>query len=241
MAANPNFKLNQTNLLVGLLVVAAFLIGTLWTKVTLLEKGTTAAPVQQNLGAPAAPTPGQKVDVSEGTLPILGNKDAKVTVIEFSDLQCPFCKRYFDDTIPQLKKEYIDTGKIKFVFRHYPLTQIHPNAMKAHSGAECANEQGKFWEYHDLLFKNQEAWSNLDNTSAVSKFKEYALTLGLSGAQFNSCLDSDKYKANIDNDLADGSKAGVNGTPATFVNGSIIVGAVPFTTIKEAIDRELSK
>lgn len=241
MAQRPQIKLNQTNLLIGLLIVAAFAIGSLWTKVSYLEKGSANNLAAPSTPLPAAPVPGQKVDVSEGTLPLLGNKNAKVTLVEFSDLQCPFCKRFFDDTLPQLKKEYIDTGKVKFAFRHYPLTQIHPNAMKAHSASECANEQGKFWDYHDLLFKNQELWSNLDNASAVSKLKSYAAELGLSTSQFNSCLDSDKYKANIDKDLADGTAAGVNGTPTTFVNGQSLVGAVPYTTIKTLIDQELSK
>lgn len=243
-----NLGNKSTPILVALLIIAAFLIGTLFTKVSYLEKGEStlgtsgsapAQPTQPN--QPAAPAPGQKVDVKEGTLPLLGNKDAKVTIVEFSDLQCPFCKRFFDDALVQIKKEYIDTGKVKFAFRHYPLTQIHPNANKASSAVECANEQGKFWEYHDLLFKNQDSWASLDNASAVTKFKEYAGTLGLNGGQFNSCLDSDKYKANIDKDLADGSTAGVNGTPSTFVNGQNVVGAQPFSNFKTLIDAELAK
>lgn len=113
------------------------------------------------------PTPGkQPVDV--GHLPALGNKSAKVTVVEFSDLQCPFCKRFFDETYSQLKKDYIDTGKISLTFRHYPLHSIHPNAQKAAEATECANEQGKFWEYHDILFKLQDSWANQPQTSINS-------------------------------------------------------------------------
>src|SRR3989344_1757621 len=111
------------------------------------------------------PTPAPiKQDVDTGHLPILGRK-AKVTVVEFSDFQCPFCKRFFDDTYSKLKKDYIDTGKIAFGFRHYPLSSIHPNAQKAGEATECANEQGKFWEYHDLLFQQQNGWANLPQTS----------------------------------------------------------------------------
>ena len=239
-----NLGKNTTPVLVVLLVIAAFLIGSLLTKVSYLEKGTvspSALGTTPNQAAAPTPVPGQKVDVGVGTLPLLGNKNAKVTIVEFSDLQCPFCKRFFDDALPQIKKEYIDTGKVRFAFRHFPLTQIHPNAYKAGSAVECANEQGKFWEYHDNLFKTQDAWASLDNATAVSKFKSYAGELGLNASQFNSCLDSDKYKTNIDKDLADGGAAGVNGTPTTFVNGLSVVGAQPFSSFKTIIDAELAK
>ncbi|HLD01366.1 MAG TPA: thioredoxin domain-containing protein [Patescibacteria group bacterium] len=107
------------------------------------------------------PTLPPKVVVAKGHLPFRGNEKAKVTVVEFSDFQCPFCKSFFDNALQEVKKQYIDTGKIAFFYRHYPLTQIHPNAQIAAEASECANEQGKFWEYHDLLFQNQDAWSNL--------------------------------------------------------------------------------
>lgn len=106
-----------------------------------------------------------QVDVANGKLPVLGKDSAKLTIVEFSDFQCPFCESFFTGTYPQLKKNYIDTGKVKLAFRHYPLTGIHPNAQRAHEAAECANEQGKFWEYHDLLFKLQQNWSNLPLTA----------------------------------------------------------------------------
>ena len=102
-----------------------------------------------------------QADVAKGQLPVLGKSDAKLTIIEFSDFQCPFCERFYLDTLPQLKKDYIDTGKVQLAFRHFPIASIHPNAKTAHEAAECANEQGKFWEYHDLLFQTQEQWSNL--------------------------------------------------------------------------------
>lgn len=107
-----------------------------------------------------SPLPG-KVSVGNGHLPLLGSEKAKVTVIEFSDFQCPFCKQMFTNALSQIKKEYIDSGKIKFYYRHLPLTSIHPNAMIAAEASECANEQGKFWEYHDMLFQTQDAWTTL--------------------------------------------------------------------------------
>lgn len=113
-----------------------------------------------------APLTTQKVTVNDGHLPVLGKKDAKVTIVEFSDFQCPFCKQFFSETLPQLKKEYIDTGKVKLFYRQFPLTSIHPNAQIAAEAAECANEQGKFWEYHDILFTNQASWVNLPQSTS---------------------------------------------------------------------------
>lgn len=235
---------SYTPVLATLLVIAAFLLGILITKVQYLEKGGSPTIVQNaQVGATdnTAPAAGQKVDVEVGHLPVLGDKNAKVTVIEFSDFQCPFCQAYFNDAEKGIIKDYVDTGKIKFAYRHLPLVQIHPNAFKAASASECANEQGKFWGYHDLLFQNQNAWSNLDNAGAVNKFKEYAGTLGLNTTSFSSCLDSDKYKADIDKDIADSATAGVNGTPGTFVNGILISGAVPYADFKTQIDAALSE
>lgn len=243
----PEFNIpkNTTPILVTLLVIAAFLIGTMYTKISYLEKGTggtAVVPVASTQpGAPTAPVPGQKVNVSVGHLPVLGNKNAKVTVIEFSDFQCPFCGAFFNDAEKGIIKDYVNTGKVKFAYRQFPLTQLHPNAYKAASASECANEQSKFWEYHDILFQNQTAWSSLDSTAAAAKFKEYAGTLGLDTGSFGSCLDSDKYKTNIDKDVTDGGAAGVTGTPATFINGQIVVGAQPYASFKTLIDQELAK
>lgn len=109
-----------------------------------------------------------KVSVSNGHLPMLGKQNAKVTIIEFSDFQCPFCEQFFTKTFAQIKKTYIDTGKVKLYFRQYPLTSIHPNAQIAAEAAECANAQGKFWQFHDMLFTNQASWVNLPQAPTTS-------------------------------------------------------------------------
>lgn len=235
-----NFQITQTSLLVTLLVICAFLIGALWSKVTLLEKGTTAAPAQQQAGAPSAtpPAPGQKVDVGTGHLPVLGNKDAKVTVIEFADFRCPFCERLFTDVEPSLVKDYIDTGKVKFYFRHYAF--LGPASTVAANAAECANEQGKFWDFHDYLYKNQPPETDT-SMYTVDNLTKVAGTLGMNTSQFQSCISSNKYQKNIDQDLSDGQKAGVNGTPATFIDGQLVSGAQPYSAFKTIIDQELSK
>ncbi len=160
--------------------------------------------------------------------PSKGPNDAKVTIIEFSDFQCPFCSRAAV-TVDQVMEQY--AGKVKLVFRHFPL-EFHEKAPKAAEAALCANEQKKFWEFHDVLFKNQEKLS-------VEDLKTHATSLGLDAAKFAECLDSGKMKKTVDEDAAAGKKVGVTGTPAFFVNGTMLSGAQPIEAFKEAIDAEL--
>jgi len=162
--------------------------------------------------------------------PAHGPASAPVTIVEFSDFQCPFCGRLIP-TLEQVKAKYGD--KIRIVFRQFPLP-MHPNAQKAAEASLCANEQGKFWEMHDAMFKNQQEL-------AVENLKAKAASLGLKADVFNSCLDSDKYAAQIQADQKEGSAAGVNGTPAMFINGRFVNGAVPLEQITSVIDDELRR
>lgn len=237
-----NLKTNQ--ILVTLLIIAAFLIGVLVTKVQYLEKGqgtTAALPTAQ---APSQgnqpPAPGVKVDVANGNLPYLGNKNAKVVMVDFSDFECPFCKKYFDETYAQIKKDYIDTGKIIYYYRHFPLS-FHPAAKPTAIASECANEQGKFWEFHDLVFKEQDKISQKTADEIKQALKGFAASLNLNTSQFNNCLDSEKYKDNVEKDTTEGTTAGVNGTPTFFVNGMSLVGAQPYSAFQTLIDQELAK
>jgi protein-disulfide isomerase len=239
----PLERINITYVLFFLLIIAAYLLGVLYTKVQYLEKGVTvnaAANNNDNYAADQPQAPTGPVDVSEGGLPVLGNKDAKATLVLFSDFQCPFCEQLYTDILPQLKKDYIDTGKAKLAFRHYPLSELHPNAQKAAEASECANEQNKFWDYHDKLFETQEEWSQLDTEEAQTKFTEYATSLGLNGDTFSQCLTSGKMAERVKKDFEEGNKAGVQGTPATFVNGMLVSGAVPFSEFKSEIEKALS-
>ena len=191
--------------------------------------GAVGVPTQPN----NQPTPEpSKVQVSVDDDAVLGNKDAKVTIVEFSDYECPYCGRHFSETYPQIKKDYIDTGKVKIVFRDFPLS-FHPNAQKAAEAAECAGEQGKYYGMHDKLYQNQKA---LD----VASLKTYAQQIGLNIAKFNSCLDSGQMAGEISKDMADGQSYGVQGTPGFFVNGKFISGAQPYGVFKQAIDGELA-
>lgn len=157
-------------------------------------------------------------------------KKAEVVVIEYSDFECPFCSRHHP-TMVQLAEEYGD--KIAWVYRHFPLS-FHPEAEPAALASECAAEQGKFWEYADELFANQDSL-------AADYYGTLAKQLGLNEKKFNDCVSSKKYQAVIDSQAAGGAAAGVNGTPATFINGQLVSGAVPYATLKGIVDAELAK
>ena len=160
--------------------------------------------------------------------PARGPDNAPVTVVEFSDFQCPFCGRAHD-TVEQVMQAY--AGKVRLVFRQFPL-EMHKNAGKAAEAALCANEQGKFWEYHDVLFKNQQ-------TLEVAQLKDHANGVGLDQAKFTACLDSGKFAKAVQDDMTAGQQVGVSGTPAFFINGVMLSGAMPFDEFKRVIDQEL--
>ena len=164
------------------------------------------------------------------TGPAKGPNDAKVTIVEFSDFQCPFCSRA-EASVDQVMEKY--AGKVKLVFRHFPLS-FHANAPKAAEASMCANEQGKFWEMHKQLFANQQALS-------IDDLKKHAASIGLDQAKFDQCLDSGSMKAGVDKDTAAGAEAGVSGTPAFFINGKLLSGAQPFSEFQKVIDAELAK
>jgi protein-disulfide isomerase len=162
--------------------------------------------------------------------PSKGPENAPVTIVEFSDFQCPFCSRA-KNTVDEVVKGYGD--KVRLVFRHFPLS-FHENAPKAAEASACAQDQGKFWEYHDKLFANQGALK-------VDDLKKHAADLGLDAARFNECLDSGKKAELVKKDMSAGEKAGVSGTPAFFINGIVLSGAVPADDFKSIIDSELKK
>ena len=177
-----------------------------------------------------------------GKEPFKGASNAKVAVIEFSDFQCPFCGRYDKDTYPQLIKEYVDSGKVKYVWRDYPL-DFHKNAEKAAEAAHCAGEQGKFWEMHDRLFANQQNIEPAD-------LPKHAEALGLVPGLFQQCLDSGRYADEIKKDIAAAGTVGISGTPSFLIgvvqpNGSVkitkkLVGAKPYAEFKTALDALLT-
>ena len=164
--------------------------------------------------------------------PVIDNRygagTAKVIIEEYSDFQCPYCGKAYP-TVKQIKETYGDS--IEFIYKHFPLP-AHPFAQKAAEASECARDQEKFWEYHNKLFENQ-------NALKVSDLKQYASDLELNAEQFNECLDSDIKEGIVRNDLLEGQRKGVTGTPSFFINGKKLVGAQPFSEFKKVIDSEL--
>lgn len=160
---------------------------------------------------------------------VRGDFNAPITLVEFSDFECPYCENHYP-TLNKILSDY--QGQVRLVYKHFPLS-FHPNSEKAAEASECADEQGKFWGYHDKLFDNQPSGLSTD------KFKQWAKDLGLNSQQFDNCLDTGKYAQKVQADYQEGVTKGVNGTPATFVNGILVSGALPYEQFKSAIDQLL--
>ena len=265
--SSDDFELNQNNdekisvkkstfngLIIGLIVVvgiAAFFAGSYASNLNSnqISEGDlddAIAKLELKLLQNQLPTeqPKLPMKISADDDPIIGNPDAPITIIEFSDFQCPFCARFHVQTLPLILEEYIDQGKVKLVFRDFPIQSIHPNALPASVASECANEQGKFKEMHDMLFDNQNEWNKQETVDALSLFSQYAATIQLEQETFDSCLTNGDYIDEIRKDLDDGRDYGVSGTPGFFVGNDQIgyvelKGAQPFESFKKIIDAQL--
>jgi len=239
-------QLKSTNkFLVIALIIAAFFLGSLTTKVATLEKSTVPAVVPANANKPGQISPSPSASKKPKTISasdhIRGNKNAKTTLIEYSDYECPFCKN-FEPTLKQLLDTYED--KIRLVLRHYPLP-FHANAQKEAEASECAAQLGGndvFWKYSDAIFERTTSNGTgfpLDNLGPL------AAELGMNQQQFQSCLDSGKYEKLVKDSIAEGQGAGVQGTPSTFIidakgNNELVVGAQPIAAFKTAVDKALT-
>jgi len=169
----------------------------------------------------------------------VGDPDAPVTIVEFTDYECPFCSRHFEQTYLQIKENYIDTGQVYYIFQDFPLTNIHPQAVKAAEAARCAGEQDAYVDMHDRLFRDQAAWSG--SGDAAEQFKGFAADMGLDTNAFGECLDSGRTEAAVMTDLEEGARMGVNGTPAFIINGHTMSGAQPYSVFQEAIEQFLGE
>ena len=202
-----------------------------------VQQPTQQAQAQQQ----AAPTPSGPVEVPIGDEPYLGELDAPITIVEYSDFQCPFCGRHYAQTMPPLLQNYIATGQVRYIFKHFTPTLInpsyHPQAVDASMAAECAHDQGAFWEMHDLLFTHQGEWGSGE---AVAIFTSYAEELGLDTDTFAECVSSGKHLEAIQMMLAEGQALGVRGTPAFFVNGNFVNGAQPYEVFDQILTQMLS-
>jgi protein-disulfide isomerase len=169
----------------------------------------------------------------------LGDPDAPVTIIEFTDYQCPFCSRYFTETFGQIKEKYVDTGQVYYVIKDFPLTNIHPQAVRAAEAAKCAAEQDAFQAMHDILFEQQGAWSGNGNADAL--FEQFADEIGIENGQFIECMESKRMEPLILAELEEGARLGVNGTPAFVINGHLMSGAQPYPVFEDAIEQFLEE
>ncbi len=207
------------------------------------QAGETPAPTPTPLPAgidPLGPDPSHPGLTYAGFY-YKGSEDAPILIVEFSDLQCPYCLQHFQQVQPLLDKEWIEKGQVRLVFVPFPLA-IHPQAPKAHEAAECAGVQGKFWELHDLIFSKQQEWSG--KAQAPEIFKTYANELGLDSGQFDACLDSGQMESKVEQGLALGEQAQVRGTPNFFLikngQGTRIPGALPYEQFNQALNELLT-
>lgn len=231
-------------ILVGLLVIASFLLGSLWTRI---RYGQPPIPQEQEQLAQVSPSPEgpaegevlgeqDRTKIEQGGAAIKGEEGTLITIVEFSEYQCPYCGRYFNDAYQQIWDEYGD--KIRYIFHDYPLP-FHPHAQKTSEAARCAGDQGQYWEMHDLLFEKQSEWSAEENID--SNLTNYTSQLGLDTTEFNDCLSSGKHTQAVKDDMSLGQSVGVSGTPTFFINGQKLVGAQPFTAFQAIIEKELKE
>lgn len=226
--SNENYLLPVSILIAGVLISGAVIYS---------NSSGPGAPLGQDLGPEVVS--GDGLELNEGDV-ILGDPNAPVTIIEYSDFQCPFCGRFYSQTEPSIKENYVQTGKVKFVYRHFAF--LGPESRAAANAVECAKDQGSFWEFHDEVFNaeirdGQEHNGNLDRTLFLS----IAQGLGLDVAEYTSCLDTNKYNDKVENDYAVAQTLGVAATPTVFVNDKKIEGALPYENFRLIIEQELAK
>jgi protein-disulfide isomerase len=180
----------------------------------------------------------RKLDLTGEAYAALGDPRAPLTVVEFSDYGCPFCRRYTTLTYQKLKRDYIDTGRVFYVFKDFPIVQLHPQAKLAAEAAECVGRQGAYWQMHEVLFANQSTW---DTTAAVARaaFAQYAGDLKIDRHAFETCMDQGQTRANVEKNMAEGQHLGIDGTPSFVINGKLLSGAQPTETFQRVFDREL--
>ncbi len=182
---------------------------------------------------PAAQAQGEAVKVPLDDSPSIGSENASVTVVEFSDFECPFCGEFARSAMPDIERAYIETGKVRLVYKHFPLSRIHPHALLAAQAAACADLSGRFWEYHDALYANQQALAEDDLVG-------YAQRQGINESSFRECLDKGEQIHIVTRDMDEGSKAGVSGTPTFFFNGRRVVGALTPAQFAAQVDQALA-
>jgi protein-disulfide isomerase len=227
---HKNFKMetkNQSLMMPGAIVVAGIIIAVAIFATSGDKTGSSNIEEYNNNNVVAVASAAEIDDDA-----ILGNPDAPVTWIEFGDYECPFCGQLYG-TAKQIKEEYVATGKVRMVFRDFPLS-FHPTAVPSAEAAECAGDQGKYWDYHDVLFERQAQASTFDYVAIAKE-------LSLDTVAFKSCVDNRTHKAEVEKDFNDGAAAGVEGTPGVIINGELVAGAYPYEHFKQIIESKLAE
>ncbi len=222
-----------------LLIPAAIVVAGVIIAGAIMYSGGTKTVPANNKGdnsPPPAVASAEVLKVRAGDY-YIGNPGAKVVVVEYGDYQCPFCGKWFREVEPKIIDQYVKSGKAVFIFRDFAF--LGEESIRTAEAARCAGDQNKFWEYHDYLYGHQQG----ENQGAFSdaNLKQFAGALKLNMTAFNSCFDSGKYKQAVNSQTAEGKTVGVNGTPATFINGAIVSGAQPFSVFQSKIEAELKK
>jgi protein-disulfide isomerase len=210
-----------------------------------IEKSVKELKALAGAGQPAPSLAPENIVLGIDDDPVMGDQKARLVLVEFSDFQCPFCARFVQETLPEIEKDYIKTGKLRYVFRDFPISGAHKDAFKAAMASGCALDQGKYWEMHDRLFENQTAFT-------VHNLTQRAEAIGLNKEKFQQCLNNNEYETEIQNDFAEGLKAGVNQTPTFFLGVTqpnspklkvltVITGAKSYAVFKAAIDSALQQ
>lgn len=227
------------------MISAASSIGTGLSAITISGSGTNTIPIAptptaglgDNLPAPIV----NMSDIIQNAAASTGSDDAPIILVEYSDYQCPFCRAWYNDSKSKLQTEFIDTGKVKLVYKDFPLS-FHPMAQPYAEAARCAGDQQKYWEMHDKIFieQNKKGQGTIQDYTN-DNIKTWAQELGLDSASFNSCLDTGKYSQAVQANFQEGSQIGVTGTPAFFIGkadgtGQLIVGAQPYSVFQQAIN-----
>ncbi|MBU6500592.1 MAG: DsbA family protein [Patescibacteria group bacterium] len=235
-----NYMLPASILVAGLLVSGSIIY--LVKSNNSVGNGAVAQAPSQNQGQQANVGSADSLKLTSNDV-VLGSQSAPVTVVEYGDYQCPFCGKFFTDIEPQLKKDYIDTGKVKFVFRDFIVNDRTSQDHESHWSAEavqCAKDQNEFWQFHDAIY-SAETKDGIENNGNLNRafFVQTATNLGMKLNQFEQCFDSGKYAAAVQKESNDVAASGVNATPTSFVNGQMIQGAVPYIQFAAAINSAL--
>lgn len=234
-SSRANFKVKYgviVAILIGAWIIGMSILAAGWIVTKEIAKENAPYP-DYNSSQLAGPV---NIEVPEG-LPVLGDNNAKVTLVEFADFQCPYCGEWQKTVFQQIKSKYIDTGKVRFVFMDFPF--LGAESTRAAEAGRCAADQGKFWEYHDLLFSKQKGEN--EGVFADVNLKQFANDLHLNELEFNSCLDLKKYEVKLAEDMVKADGYGVQSTPTLFINGNKLEGLLTFAEYEQVIEAELSK